>query len=140
MRRRSWGLLTKNHLFLGLLCLQSGRVRKDSDPTETWTLPKEDGTGRHKQLYEVIERGLNVAILDASIWAHESVDDLRLLVAVDNQDNVRNMADHEVHAFEQISKAIEAEQGVANPTRLWERVYDKIDKLKSPFQRKVKPE
>ena len=62
-----WGLLTKTHLFLALLCLQSGRIRKDSYPSETWTLPPDDGTGKHKHLYEVIARGLNVVILDASI-------------------------------------------------------------------------
>ena len=48
-------------------------------------------------------------ILDKTIWEHESIEDILLIVAVDNQDTYQNLADHELHAFEQLRAAIEEE-------------------------------
>ena len=82
------GLLTKNHLLLCLLVLKDGRIPKDHDRDSFWTVPPKDGTSRHKELYEVLERGLNVLLLDKSIWTNESLADIKLIIDVDNQDQI----------------------------------------------------
>ena len=37
------GLFTKNHLYLCLLCLKDGRIPKDKEPSETWSIPRDEG-------------------------------------------------------------------------------------------------
>ena len=78
------GLFTKNHLFLALLCLKDGRIPKDSGSGESWSIPRDDGSGRHKALLDVLEHGMSVVLLDSAIWEHESLDDIKLIGAVDN--------------------------------------------------------
>ena len=56
------GLLTKNHLFLALLCLKDRRIPKDGAQGEVWSIPRDDGTGRHKALLDVLEHGMNVVL------------------------------------------------------------------------------
>ena len=54
---------------------------KDHDRDSFWKVPEKDGTDRHKELYEVLELGLNVLLLDKSIWYNESLDDIQLIIA-----------------------------------------------------------
>ena len=65
--RKRNGHLTKNHLLLCLLVLLDGRIHKAHDRDSFWKAPGKDGTDRHKELYEVLELGLNVLLLDKSI-------------------------------------------------------------------------
>ena len=133
---------TKNHLLFCCLVLLDGRIPKDHDKSSCWKLPKKDGTGRHKELHEVMERGLMVLLLCKSIWVHESLDDIRLIYDVDNQDHVSCMPDHEIHMFDRImKKCVEVESiprihGVANPETLFEIIYEDLQSVAGNFHKK----
>ena len=43
-----------------------------------------------------MERGLNVLVLDRSIWTKEKLSDIKLVSDVDNNDQVTCMGDHEM--------------------------------------------
>jgi hypothetical protein len=133
--RSKSGLQTKNHLFLCLLVVRDGGIRKDHDKDSFWTVPPKDGT-RHKELYEVLERGLNVLLLDKSIWINESLADIQLIIDVDNQDQITCMADHELHMFNRITAATTEQKEVANHKALFERVYEKLEAAAGPFSKK----
>ena len=132
------GLLTKNHLYLGLLVLKDGRIPKDHDMQSFWTVPAKDAvSGRNKELHEVLERGLNVLLLDKSIWVCESLDDIRLIIDVDNQDQISCMADHEVHLFERIRVKCKLEAAeVANHKTLFARIYASLKSSAGAFSKK----
>ena len=109
------GLLTKNHLLLSLLILLDGRIPKDHDHEEFWTRPPKNGKGKNNELFEVLERGLMVVVLDKRIWTEVSPEDIQLINDVDNQEEVTNLADHEVHMLNKIGLVTEEQERVDNP-------------------------
>ena len=138
-----YGYLTKNHLLLALLVLKDGRIAKDHDPESVWTTPVKDGNSRHRELHEVLEKGLYTLLLDKSIWENESLDGIRLIIDADNQDQISCLADHEVHLFqrikmkcaEQLQKRTEQSE-VANPKTLLEDVYADAELAAGAFGKK----
>ena len=123
------GFLTKNHLLLALLVLKDGRILKDHDIASVWKVPQKDGK-THKELHEVLERGLNVLLLDKSIWDHETPEDIQLIIDADNEDQISCLPDHEIHLFERIRKKCDKEDQkckdrseVINPKTLFAIVY-----------------
>ena len=139
-----YGLLTKNHLLLGLLVLKDGRIAKDHDQESLWTTPVKDGSQRHRELHEVLEKGLYVLLLDKSIWECESLDDIKLIIDGDNLDQASCMADHEIHMFQRMrSKTAEHEQKrkeassngvkVANLRTLFDDVYADVQAVAGSF-------
>ena len=130
-------LLTKNHCFLACLLYRDGRIPKDGKTSETWTLPPDDGTGKHKALQQVLQRGLNCIVLSDEIWENEDIEDIKLIISVDNQDACKNMGDHEVHAFEQVRTVLDKEkQDNLNPVSLFERVFRKVEPTMGGFTKK----
>ena len=83
--RSKYGFLTKNHLLLAMQMLKDGRIKQDHDKESFWTAPPK-GDDSNKELHEVLERGLEVLLLCKSIWDNESVEDIKLIIDVDNQD------------------------------------------------------
>ena len=104
-------LMTKNHLFFGLLVLKDGRILKDHDRTGPWTVPIRDGLStKHDELHDALELGLNCLMLDKSIWVHEEVDDIELIITVGNLEQVTGLADHEIHVFSKIGSLMAVEE------------------------------
>ena len=127
------GLLTKNHLLFVLFVLLDGRIVKDHDKSAVWTVPVNVGSEtKHNELFEALQRGLLVVVLDKTIWENESPDDIRCIVDVDNLDQVHGMADHEFHVIKKISKLLVVEERRVDPTKtkLVERVVDKLNETK----------
>ena len=140
--RSKHGVLTKNHLLLALLVLRDGRIKKGHDMEAFWTVPPKDGNA-DKELHEVLERGLEVLLLDKAIWENESLDDIKLIIDVDNQDQIPCLPDHEVHLFERIrTKCAEKVQQsivrgeVDNHKTLFDRVYADLKAAAGAFGKK----
>ena len=130
------GLLTKNHLLLGLLALKDGRIAMDHNKETFWKVPPKEG-GRHKELHQVLERGLNVLLLDKAIWTNESWDDIKLIIDVDNEDQISCLADHEIHMLNKIKSVTAEQEKVGNPsTLLWPRVYEQLKISAGTFSKK----
>ena len=78
-------------------------------------------------MHDTLEFGLNVQVLDKSIWENEDIDDIRLIVDVDNQEQVKNLADHELHLLNRIRALIAAQLKVDNHlVPLFERVFGNL--------------
>ena len=124
-----FGLLTKNHLFLGLLVLKAGNIRCDHNPDDIWTAPAVGPDGRHQELHDTLNQGMWVQLLKKEIWKEQSTEDIKLIMEVDNQDQVTGLPDHEMHLFMKICNAMDAR--VVSPGEqpvqpLWNRVQAKL--------------
>ena len=139
--RSKYGFLTKNHLLLAMQMLADGRIKQDHDEEAFWTAPPK-GDDSNKELHEVLERGLEVLLLCKSIWDHESVEDIKLIIDVDNQDSINNLPDHEVHLFERIRGIIAEKEKqkqelgeVVNLKTLFETVFADVKGKEGAFSK-----
>ena len=84
----------------------------------------------------MLERGIKVLLLDKCIWENESLADIKLIIDVDNQDQMTCMADHELHMLNRIRTVTAEQSQVVNPTTLFERVFEQLESSAGPLNKK----
>ena len=123
-------LATKNHLYLWLLCVQSGRIPKDHNKEVCWTRPTTDG-----DLSAALSIGLHVQILSKDVWV-ESLDHIKTIMLMDNQDQTGCLADDEMGIAVQIKDAMAVSSAASPGKALFEVVWEKIKATVQPFSKK----